>query len=649
MRKHRVRGTYARHLLKESTMNWYQNLFVWSFLLLFVTTIKPDEEIGHECGLALVRLRKPLQYYQDTYGSVAWGAHKLCALLEEQRHRGQNGAGIALMKFDMQPGQLYLQRLRNAESNAIDILLQTVLSQLPSIPKTSGPINEIEYKEQYEFLGEIYLGHVRYGTHSGNGLSCCQPYLCKNSVASKNFALAGNFNMTNSKELCLLLTEYGLTPTSDSDTRIILELISYYLNQEHVRLAHQFGLMQKKKLTELIAQEIDIVTVLRNACVAWDGGYVFAGILGNGDAFVCRDPAGIRPGFFYVNDEVIAAASERSALVSVFDVDPSEIQEIKAGHVLVIKQDNSFGSHQFTELLPLRQCSFERIYFSKASDPAIYQERKALGKNLAQQVMQALGDDIEHAVFAYIPNSSESAFIGLVEELNLLRPTLPPVRVEKLVYKNQRLRTFIAQDADRKNNSVARLYTATRGIVTAQDTLVLVDDSIVRGTTLRDSIVKELSRLNPKRIIFVSSAPPVLYPDCYGIDMSQIGNFIAFQAAVALLKQENKAHVLESIRDKCEAQKDLPSDQMINYVQELYQHFTLDQLAAKIVELARPFDLSWQGEFQIIYQTVDGLHSAMPEYSGDWYFTGNYPTPGGYKVLNTSFVQWSKGSNKRAY
>jgi amidophosphoribosyltransferase len=634
-------------LLKRVEKEVYSLRSVIIFVCILVPcTTKPDEGIGHECGLALVRLRKPLQYYQETYTDVTWGARKLCSLIEEQRNRGQDGAGMAVMKFDVPSGSLYLKRIRNAEPNAIDILLSTMVTELSLIPRLSESDDEIALKMQHDFLGEIYLGHVRYGTHSANNLRCCQPYICKDGVASKSFAIAGNFNMTNSKELREQLIAYGLTPTSESDTHIILELMSYWLQHEHIRLESRFDILRARERADVIAHHVDIVDVLRNTFEHVDGGYVFGGFLGNGDAFVCRDPAGIRPGFFYSTDEVIAVASERAALMHVFDVNPEQIQEVKPGHVLVIKRNGSFAQHQFIALLPQRSCSFERIYFSKASDPAIYQERKALGKHCAPLVLQALDDDIKNAIFTYIPNSGESAFLGLVEELHRLQGS--PVRVEKLVYKNQRLRTFITNDSDRCN-LVARLYTMTKGIVTSNDTLVVVDDSIVRGTTLRESIIKELIRLNPKRIIFVSSAPPVLYPDCYGIDISQLGNFIAFRAMVELLKQEGKEYLLEEIRCKCNEQKDAPSHMMINYVQKLYNQCSVEALTAKIAELVRPADMPWNGEIKIMYQTVDGLHDAIPGHSGDWYFTGNYPTSGGYKVLNTSYLQWCERSSKRAY
>jgi amidophosphoribosyltransferase len=607
------------------------------------------------CGLALVRLRKPLSYYHQKYGTYAWGASKLCELLEAQYNRGQDGAGIATMQYNMPAGSTYLQRIKNAENNAIDGLVNNFLAQFSTLHEVNNDISERDLKHTCSGLGEVYLGHVRYGTHSNYHARYCQPYICKNSIAATTFALAGNFNMTNTQELYEQLLQYGLAPTSRSDTQMILESISYFLKHEYARVAQKWVSMQGKELVDTIAREIDLIKVISQAAQLWDGGYVLAGIVGNGDAFVCRDPAGIRPGFFYVNDEVIAVASERTALMNVFSLAVEDIEVLQPGQVLLIKNDATYVQKPFIESLPLRECSFERIYFSRSNDPAIYQERKALGKNLAHQILNAVDYSLENVLFTYVPNSSEVAFIGLIEELNkvcihqnILKKNEKTVRVEKLIHKNQRLRTFITSDKNR-TNCVAKLYSTTKGIVKPYHTLVVIDDSIVRGTTLRESLLKELIALNPARIIFVSSAPPILYPDCYGIDMSQLGRFIAFQAAVALLKEQGQGTVLKEIYDACKAQKGKPAQQLINYVQKIYEQFTADQLSTKIAELVRAQDLMWKGDIQVIYQTLDGLHNAMPEYTGDWYFTGLYPTPGGLKVLNTSYIQWYEGSDARAY
>lgn len=618
-------------------------------LTTFFTARADADGIGHECGLALVVPLQPLEYYEQNYKNVAWGAYKACTLVEEQRNRGQDNAGIAFMKKNMELGQPYLKRMRSADKNPVDALLNNISAQLAQIAVSDESIQEL--KNEYDCLAEIYLGHVRYGTYAADNLRACQPYICKNSVACKTFALAGNFNMTNVKALTEQLIHQGLVPTSGSDAYIIVEHINYYLNQEYHRCVERHKNLTPEKRAAAIAQEIDIVRVLQEASAFWDGGYVFAGILGNGDTFVCRDPAGIRPAFYYKNDEVIAAASERVALMNTFDVSTDDVVELKPGHVLVIKNDGTYFEKQFTPLLPERKCSFERIYFSRDSDPDIYNERKELGKQLAQQVLAQLGDESDNAVFTYVPNSSESAFIGLVQEINeqlyaQKKDNFKPAKVEKLIHKNQRLRTFIANDSCR-NNLVARLYTMTKGIINDQTILVVVDDSIVRGTTLRESILRQLIHLNPKKIIFVSSAPPVLYPDCYGIDISQIGRFVAFQAAVTLTKKSGNEILISEIQETGEHH--LKHHEAINAVKKLYEQFSFNELVTEIARQIRPQGLDWPGEFVVIYQTIEGLHKAIPNHRGDWYFTGDYPTHGGYDVVNKSFIQWLQGSTKRAY
>ncbi len=603
--------------------------FILIIFYIFYTNILFTEEIGHECGFAFVYLRKPLSYYRTKYDDHAWALKKLCLLLEKQRHRGQDGAGIASFKLNMPPGKKYFMRVRSAENNALDNIINIVLKDLNFKNKSELDIlNDLELKQNYEFIGEAYLGHVRYGTYSKLGNSFCQPFLCKNNIVSKSFAFAGNFNMTNSKDILKQLTSQNINPTSTSDTELILQQISFYLEQEHVKA---------------ISQKINLEHVIENAAQHWDGGYVFASILGNGDAFVCRDPAGIRPGFFYYDEEVVAAASERSALSATFNVEPSNINPIKPGHTLIIKKSGEVYEKQFISTLETRQCSFERIYFSRCTDPEIYQERKALGSNLANRVLNILNYDLENVVFTFIPNTSEVAFRGLIEEIQYLHKH---VKTEMLVHKNQRLRTFIANDQSRFN-LVTSLYDVTKGIIKPIDTLVAIDDSIVRGTTLRESILKKLIELNPKRIIIISSAPPILYPDCYGIDMSQIDKFVAFNAAISVLKEQNKEYIIQEVKKQCKLQKN--NEHMTNYVKRIYENISFEQLEKKIAELVKPTDINWQGELSIIYQTIEGLHKAIPNHTGDWYFTGNYPTPGGYKVLNQSFLNWCQGIQERAY
>lgn len=723
--------------------------------------------LRHECGLALVRLRRPLTYYRDRYGDAAWGLRRLYLLMEKQHNRGQDGAGLAMVKFDMPPGETYLRRVRTDKHNALehifdevmrDIRQRSVASGQWSVDKekqaqgrtdhglatapaekpglimreggenpvfhqrsvnehkcgTSGPQAATEHwplttdhsfdlavKRRHRFIGELYLGHLRYGTYAGRHGCNCHPFVRKNNIASRNLAIAGNFNMTNSGELFKQLIEYGLHPVGDSDTNVILERIGYFLDREHDHLnatmgPESFRHLDGRELADAISNELNLVRILSKASKGWDGGYVFAGLLGNGDAFACRDPAGIRPGFFHIDDEVIAVASERAALANVFNVDSGQIQPIKPGHVLAIKRSGEVVHERFTDLLPLRQCTFERIYFSRGNDPDIYQERKALGRNLAPRVLNLIGNSLEHAVFSYIPNTAEAAYMGLIERLDELtraqntedlwnriksgsieRDELEKflngrLRAEKIAHKDQRLRTFITHDAARRD-LVMHIYDITRGVVKPNDALVVLDDSIVRGTTLRESIITILSRLNPARIIICSSAPPIMYPDCYGIDMSQLGRFIAFEAAVALLRERRMECVLEEVEQKCREDARLALDEIehritasangahqsplatrhspitLNHVAAIYAPFTLEELSAKVAELVRPRNISWTGPIDVVYQSVDGLRAAMPNHSGDWYFTGNYPTPGGYRVLNQSYLNWRQAQDVRAY
>ena len=637
-----------------------------------------SDVIRHECGLAFVRLRQPLTYYRDRYDDAGWGLRKLYLLMEKQHNRGQDGAGMAVVKFDMPPGEAYLKRVRSPKHNAIERVFDAVMKDIDAVSSPpASDASDQELKQQCEFLGEVYVGHLRYGTHAGHSIEHCHPYVRKNNTASRNLALAGNFNMTNSAELFEQLIDYGLNPVGESDTQVVLERIGYFLDREHEHLRAAMGPesfrgLAGRSLAREVSQELNIVRILRKASSGWDGGYVLAGLLGNGDAFVCRDPAGIRPGYYYLDDEVVAAASERAALANVFDVEPDRIEPVEPGHCLVVKRNGHIEHERFTDPLPRRECTFERIYFSRGNDPAIYRERKALGRNLAVRVLTSLDDDPEHAVFSYIPNTAEAAYVGLVEEIDRLtrgrhaddfwkrvkagtatRADLDKLsnghlRTEKIAHKDQRLRTFIAHDAAR-NDLVLHIYDITRGVVGDRDTLVVLDDSIVRGTTLRESIITMLSRLNPRRIVIVSSAPPILYPDCYGIDMSQLGRFIGFEAAVALLIERGEERILEEVEERCRAQESERPEKMVNHVAAIYDRITLEDLTAKVAELVRPPSIAWDGRVDLIYQTVDGLHAAMPHHRGDWCFTGDFPTPGGYRVLNTSYLNWRQHQDVRAY
>lgn len=612
------------------------------------------EQITHECGVAMVRLRQPLSYYTEEYGDSTWGLKKLLTLMDKQRHRGQDGAGMAVVKFDFPAGKEHVRPLRYADQNALDNLIEQALKNAES-----------------HYAGELMLGHLRYATHSGSDLKFCQPYLRSHAIACKNLALAGNFNMTNTQDLYRQLQDWGAMPNGDSDTQVILETMCYHLDREYDSLCQQMCPSCQEDI-QAASQDLNLLNILRKASSNWDGGYVFCCILGNGDALICRDPAGIRPCFYYLDDEVFAAASEKSALMNTFDLLPEEVLPLKPGHAILIKYNGEIIQKAFTESLPERQCAFERIYFSKANDPEIYQERKALGRQLAAKVYEAIQGDLEHTVFTYVPNSSLAAFQGLVDEVGKLsrhealksiqinhgngalrsselEKIMPiGVRAEYLVAKNQKLRTFISSDQKRQELG-AQLYEVTKGVVTPEDTLVVVDDSIVRGTTFRDFLIPKLIGLNPKKIILVSSAPPVMYPDCYGIDISQLGRFIAFQAAVALLKDNKQNSLLQEVKEICLKQSVLPPMQIKNAVKRIYDQFKQDEISKKVAQLMSPQDSDWKGELQVIYQTIDGLHAAMPNFTGDWYFTGHYPTCGGYKVLNSAYLNWGCGLDSRAY
>lgn len=627
---------------------------------------------AYACGVAFVRLRKPLTYYAEQYKDPAWGLKKLLTLMERQRHRGQDGAGIASVKFAVPLGQEHTRTLKFANKNALDHVFEQATLDLKKLdPKA----DVATWHKQSEYLGEVMLGHIRYATYSGLDTKFCQPFVRSHSIAARNITFAGNFNLTNTGDLFNKLQDWGIAPVSESDTHIILESFTYQLDQEHDALVRQSKTSGRKAI-EAAAQNLDLLKVLRSAAANWDGGYVFCGMLGNGDAFCCRDAAGIRPGFYYLNDDVLAVASERVALMDAFDAHLNDVREILPGHAIVIKSNGELIEGKFTDSLPERQCTFERIYFSKANDPQIYQERKALGRNLAQRVYDEIGGDLENTVFTYVPNSSFPAFQGLVDQIaiisgkntfrmlekNVEKPNAikinnldqiaqlmqTNVRSEAIVAKNQKMRTFISSDLERVDLGI-RLYEVTHGIVKPQDTLVIVDDSLVRGTTFRDLLMKKLTSLNPKRIILVISAPPVMYPDCYGIDMSELGKFVAFQAAVAILKERGQGHVLDEVKTLALQQNTLPVNKLQNYVKKIYSSVSHEDLVAKIAQLITPKDMAWKGDFKVMFQTEDGLRAAMPNYAGDWYFTGRYPTSGGYKVLNTAYLNWIEGSGGRSY
>jgi len=638
-----------------------------------------SDKITHECGIALVRLLKPLSYYQEKYGSPLWGFTKLFLLMEKQHNRGQDGAGVACVKLDVPPGEPYMYRERCVKTNPLDKIFRTLLAAYNE-KVTSGEIHP-EFadtvKHHFDFGGELFMGHLRYGTSGGYNMSSCHPYFRRSSWPTRNLALCGNFNMTNTAELNDSLIAMGQHPIFATDTQALLEKIGFYLDEEHEDLYR--GLRQQNlpgnEITHRINEELDLARVITRSSRRWDGGYALVGMVGNGDAFVARDPSGIRPVHYFQNDEVIAFASERAPLMTVFDLSLDQVKEVEPGHVMVIKKRGTVTSTRFTDPMPRTSCSFERIYFSRGNDIEIYRERKALGSRMVDQVIKSVGGDFGKAVFSFIPNTSEVAFYGLMEQLrirrrdevkaaimeaskkgNLSEALIDDLilrnwpRAEKVVSKDIKIRTFIGQESMR-NQLVSHVYDITYGSVNAgEDALVCVDDSIVRGTTLRRSILRILSRLNPRKIVIASTAPQIRYPDCYGIDMSELGKFVAFEAAVALLKQTGKADVLQEVYSLCRTEVAKPDGAaQTNWVRKIYEPFTPDQISAKIVELVRPKNIEWKGEMEILFQTIENLHIAVPNHTGDWYFTGKYPTPGGYRVVNQAYLNYFEKSEGRSY
>ena len=631
-----------------------------------------SELIKHECGIALIRLRKPLEYYKEKYGTWQYGLNKLYLLMEKQHNRGQDGAGIVNVKMELEPGQEYINRHRSIEENPIKNIFDKVAKGIKKAEKNKPENADIRWiYENVPFSGEVYLGHLRYGTFGRNSIEFVHPVMRQNNWKSRTLVLAGNFNLTNTDELFQKLIALGQHPKAYTDTVTILEKVGHFLDEEnqlHFRNYKNEGL-SNRKISPLIEKNLDVQKVLENSSKDWDGGYAIAGMFGHGDSFVMRDPWGIRPAFYYYDDEIVVVASERPVIQTVMNVKADAVNEVKPGEALIIKKDGSVSSKMIRVPHTRRSCSFERIYFSRGSDKDIYQERKKLGRLLSPAILKSINYDIENTVFSFIPNTSETAFYGLVqgvrqycvdwkikqlkerngsitnEEMEEVLSVEP--RVEKLAIKDVKLRTFIADDASR-DDLVAHVYDVTYGIIRNNtDTLVIIDDSIVRGTTLKKSILKILDRLNPKKIIIVSSAPQIRYPDCYGIDMAVLDKFIAFNATIELLKDTNQEHVIDEVYRKCKEQENLPKEEIVNYVKEIYRQFKAEEVSAKIAELLKPDDC--KAEVEIIYQTIENLHEACPNDTGDWYFTGNYPTPGGNKVVNTSFINYVEGKDGRAY
>lgn len=630
-----------------------------------------SELIKHECGIALIRLRKPLEYYKEKYGTWQYGLNKLYLLMEKQHNRGQDGAGVVNVKMELSPGQEYIDRHRTTEENPIKYIFDKVAKSIKKAEKNKPADADIRWVyENVPFSGEVYLGHLRYGTFGRNSIEFVHPVMRQNNWKSRTLVLAGNFNLTNTDELFHKLISLGQHPKAYTDTVTILEKVGHFLDEENQLLFRQYKNegFSNRHISPLIEKDLDVQKVLENSSKDWDGGYAIAGMIGHGDAFVMRDPWGIRPAFYYYDDEIVVVASERPVIQTVMNVKVDSVTEIKPGEALIIKKDGTVYNKMIRVPHARRSCSFERIYFSRGSDKDIYQERKTLGRLLSPAVLKSINYDIENTVFSYIPNTSETAFYGLVqgvrqycvdwkikqlkerngsitnEEMETILSVEP--RVEKLAIKDVKLRTFIADDASR-DDMVAHVYDVTYGIIKENDTLVIIDDSIVRGTTLKKSIIKILDRLNPKKIIVVSSAPQIRYPDCYGIDMAVLEKFIGFTATIELLKETGQQNIIDSVYQKCKEQENLPKEEIVNYVKEIYRQFKAEEVSAKIAQMLKPEGC--KAEVEIIYQTIENLHEACPNDTGDWYFTGNYPTPGGNKVVNTSFINYIEGKDGRAY
>ncbi len=631
-----------------------------------------SDALKHECGIALVRLLKPLEYYKEKYGTAFYGIQKMYLMMEKQHNRGQDGAGFASIKLDVEPGQRYISRVRSNHSQPIqDVFKQInerVSEELKAHPELGDNMKEL--KANIPYVGELFLGHVRYGTFGKNSIESVHPFLRQSNWMHRNLILAGNFNMTNVKELFENLVELGQHPKEMADTVTVMEKIGHFLDKEVMQLYQDCKAegYSKREASPVIAERLDIAKILGRSAKNLDGGYAMAGLLGHGDAFVFRDPAGIRPAYFYQDDEVVVVASERPVIQTVFNVPFESVQEIDPGNALIIKKSGKVSMQQILEPTVKKACSFERIYFSRGSDAEIYQERKNLGKLILPAVLKAIDSDTDNTVFSYIPNTAETSFYGLVEAaqdfLNqrknnyilenrntLTTETLQEllavkIRTEKVAIKDAKLRTFITEDSSR-DDLVAHVYDVTYGVIKPEDNLVIIDDSIVRGTTLKMSIIKMMDRLKPKRIVIVSSAPQIRYPDCYGIDMAKLEGLVAFRAALALLKERNLYHIVDQVYTKCKAQENFSDSDVVNYVTEIYDQFTDQEISDKIAEMLSSPEIN--AEVKIIFQTVEDLHIACPKNLGDWYFTGDYPTPGGNRVVNRAFMNFYEGKDARAY
>ena len=632
-----------------------------------------SDAIKHECGIALLRLKKPLQFYLDKYGTAFYGVNKMHLLMEKQHNRGQDGAGIANIKFDMEPGQRYISRTRSIAKSPIQDIFDQINGRFQQI-QNENPENlkNIDYlKKHVGFTGELFLGHLRYGTFGRNSIESCHPFLRQNNWITRNLVIAGNFNLTNVDELFDVLVNVGQHPKEKSDTVTVLEKIGHFLDAENDELFQQYKKLgfDNLEVYNRISENLNLIKILQKASEDWDGGYAMAGLLGHGDAFVLRDPSGIRPAYWYEDDEICIVASERPVIQTAFNLKVENIKELKPGYALIIKKNGTVTEELINKPLSPKKCSFERIYFSRGSDSSIYNERKALGRLIVDKVLTAIDYDFDNSVFSFIPNTAEVSFYGLIKGLEEFlneekikqiialgdKPSAEDVskiikqraRIEKIAIKDAKLRTFITQD-DSRDDLVAHVYDITYGSVRPlKDNLIIIDDSIVRGTTLKQSILRILDRLEPKKIVVVSSAPQIRYPDCYGIDMAKMGDFIAFEAAIQLLVDTKRENIIQDVYKQCLSQVNLPKEQVRNYVKEIYAPFTDEEISVKIAQLLTP--ISMKSKVEIIYQSVENLHIACPDNLGDWYFTGDYPTPGGNKVVNKAFINWMEKRNERAY
>jgi len=630
-----------------------------------------SDSIQHECGIALIRLLKPLSYYQEKYGSTLFGLKRLYLLMEKQHNRGQDGAGVGTVKINAQPGETYIHRQRASGNNAIAEIFEKLNKKI-SRSGTPEQLKDPEYlRSKVPFAGELLLGHLRYGTHGGNNFNLCHPFIRENNWMSRNLMLAGNFNLTNNDELFNVLVELGQHPSERADTVTMLEKFGHFIDEENQRLFTRYKLEghDNQKISSMIAIDLNIENILKRSLRDADGGYVMAGLLGHGDAFVVRDPNGIRPCFYYHDDEIAVVTSERPAIQTGFNIPIRDIKELGRGNALIIKKDGSIREVNIIPQAENKACSFERIYFSRGNDKDIYKERKRLGYLLTDKIMKSVNNDFEKTVFSYIPNTAAVSFYGMLDgindllniyKINQIKKIGPEInetqlqnilslqpRRERVAVKDAKLRTFITEDSNRED-MVAHVYDVTYGIVKNQeDTLVVIDDSIVRGTTLKTSILRILDRLHPKKIIIVSSAPQIRYPDCYGIDMSKLKDFVAFQAMIALVKNRKLENKLDEVYAKCKAQENLPKEQLQNYLIELYALFSDDEISDQIAKIITPPEIN--AEVEVIFQTIENLHSACPDHLGDWYFSGNYPTPGGNKVVNKAFMNYIEGNENRSY